>query len=387
MPTTPMKNLLYRAALPLLSPSTHKRYRHETTGQTLNHLPYYEHLLARHHVAGASLLLRDGDRIAQVYTSCTRPAHAAGPDTLYRVASITKTATALTVLTACDAGAFSLDTPIAPLLPDGDRSPALAGVTVRHLLCHTSGLRDVPAVDEALRHEKTFHDALTSDGIRSGEPGQTMVYCNFGFGLLGCLLESVLGQSLEVIFQSRLFQPLGMRATLDGSTLDESLVMPIARMLPYHAGQDVTIPPLGRKPLTAPDPLRRFGHTAGAMYTDAPSLSRMLTLIARGGEIDGKRLISEALIREMTTRQASTATRTYGLGLVLLTRPELSERRLLGHQGFAYGCVDGAFVEEGTGRQVVFLNGGASEARAGRLGLVNRDVLQWALRREMPSWT
>ena len=387
MPTTPMKNLLYRAALPVLSPSTHKRYRHETAGQPLHHLPYYEHLLARHHVAGSSLLLKDNDRMAQVHTSCARPTHTAGPDTLYRVASITKTATALVTLMACDESVFTLDTLVAPLLPDGTRSAALAGITVRHLLCHTSGLRDVPAADEALRKGGTFHDALSSDDIRSGEPGKAMVYCNFGFGLLGCLLESTLGQSLEVIFQTRLFQPLGMRATLDGSTLDERLVMPIARMLPYHAGQDVTIPPLGRKPLTAPDPLRHFGHTAGAMYTDAVSLSRMLTLIAQGGGIDGRQLISEAMIREMTTRQASTPTRTYGLGLVLLNRPELSDHRLLGHQGFAYGCVDGAFVEEGTGRQVVFLNGGASEARTGRLGLVNRDVLQWALCREMPSWT
>ena len=56
-------------------------------------------------------------------------------------------------------------------------------------------------------------------------------------------------------------------------------------------------------------------------------------------------------------------------------------------QGFAYGCVDGAFVEEHTGRQVIFLNGGASECRQGKLGLVNRGILRWALKEEMPSWT
>ncbi|MBQ4580459.1 MAG: hypothetical protein IJA83_07330, partial [Clostridia bacterium] len=75
-----------------------------------------------------------------------------------------------------------------------------------------------------------------------------------------------------------------------------------------------------------------------------------------------------------------------GLGLVLLNRPGVSERRLLGHQGFAYGCVDGAFIEEGPGRKVVFLNGGASEAREGKLGLVNKAVLTWAFRKEFPAW-
>lgn len=385
MPTTPMKNLLYRLALPIASPSTHKQYQHICVGQPLNHLAYYEHLLVHHHVTGSSLLLKDGESIAQVYTSCLRPNHPAREDTLYRVASITKMATALVTLIACDEGRFSLDTPVVSLLPDGERLPALNGVTVKHLLSHTSGLCDTPAVDAALRNGATFHDAFLE--MPSSAPGQKMIYCNFGFGLLGCMLEYAYGQSVETIFQEKLFQPLGMRATLDASSLDEALIMPICRMLPYHAGQDTRITALGRQPLLSPDPLRHFGHTAGAMYTDTPSLSRLLTLIIQRGVIDGQRLVSEAAMTAMTSRQSATSTRVYGLGLVLLERPELSEHRLLGHQGFAYGCVDGAFVEEETGRQVIFLNGGASEARQGRLGLVNRDVLKWALRRELPSWT
>ena len=162
--------------------------------------------------------------------------------------------------------------------------------------------------------------------------------------------------------------------------------MPISRVLPYRKGNAVTITKLGRIPLEKPDPLRHFGHTAGAMYTDAPSLARLLTLIGNGGVIDGKRLVSAEMMAEMTRVQSSTPTRTYGLGLVLLNRPGISEHRLLGHQGFAYGCVDGAFIEEGTGRMVIFLNGGASEAREGKLGLVNKDVLTWAFRKEFPTW-
>ena len=43
-------------------------------------------------------------------------------------------------------------------------------------------------------------------------------------------------------------------------------------------------------------------------------------------------------------------------------------------------------IEAETGRTVVFLNGGASEARDGRMGLINRDVLRWALGKELPQW-
>ena len=390
MPTTPLRNLLYRAALPL-APSPKGQMRHQTEGHAID-LPAYERLLTRHHVLGSSLLLSDGTRQAVVHTSVARPDHHAGEHTLYRVASITKMATALVTLMLCDDGAFSLDTPVAVLLPDGGKAAALEGVTLRHLLCHTSGLRDTPAYDCALQEGKTFHDVLSQPDVRVGKPGEAMVYCNLAFGLLGCILEHASGLSIEALFRERLFGPLGMRATLDASSLREEEIMPISRVLPYRPGQDVTITALGRKPLGGPDPLRHFGHTAGAMYTDCPSLLRLLHLIAGGGEESGKRLVSPKAMAEMTMQQsfcgpAENPVRRYGLGLVLLHRADISPRPLLGHQGFAYGCVDGAFIEMETGRAMVFLNGGASESREGRLGLCNRDLLRWAFGRELPQWT
>lgn len=386
MPSTPLKNLLYRAALPFFAPTPHKQMKHLQTGKPLAHLPYYEHLLVKHRVLGASLLLQSGEQRTQVHTTVNTPRHVAREDTMYRVASITKMATALVTLMCVDDGLFTLDTPIRPLLPETEHASILDGMTVRNLLSHTSGLQDLPAMDKALRDGSTFDSVLEVEDITCNAPGTKMEYCNFGFGLLGCILENATGMCVSDLFRVKLFEPLGMRATLDASTLDESLIMPISRVLPYRKGNDVTITKLGRVPLDKPDPLRHFGHTAGAMYTDAPSLARLLTLIAGGGVIDSKRLVSPEMMAEMTRVQASTPTRTYGLGLVILNRPEISEHRLLGHQGFAYGCVDGAFIEEDTGRMVVFLNGGASEAREGKLGLVNKDVLTCAFRKEFPAW-
>lgn len=386
MPSTPVKNLLYRAALPL-APSPRGQMQHTVSGQALHYLPDYERLMSRHHVLGASLLLEDSPRRARIDTSVAEPHHTAQSDTMYRVASITKMATALVALSCVADGLFSLDSCVRSLLPDTPHAAVLDGVTVRHLLSHTSGLQDVAAMDTALREGRSYDDVLAESGVRSCPPGQQMIYSNFGFGLLGCLLEHVTGQDIETIFQTRLFAPLGLRATLDASTLEESAIMPISRVLPYRKGRDVTVTRLGRQSIAHPDPLHRFGYTAGAMYTDAPSLAKLLRLIHHCGIYEGGRLIPEDLMMEMTRQQSSTPTRTYGLGLVLLDRPKLWPKRLLGHQGFAYGCVDGAFIEEDTGRMVIFLNGGASEARKGKLGLVNQDVLHWALTKEMPSWT
>ena len=387
MPTTELKNLLYSAALPLLAPSPRGQMTHTAAGQPLTHLSGYEKLLCRHHVLGATLLLETGAKSATLHTSVNNPAHHASDETIYRVASITKMATALVTLGCIADGLFGLDAPVRPLLPDTAHASVLDGVTVRHLLSHTSGLTDVPAMDAALREGRSYDDVLADPAVRACKPGEQLIYTNFGFGLLGCLLENVTGSCLPELFRTRLFEPLGMRATLDASTLDEGKIMPISRVLPYKKGRDVTITRLARKPLTEADPLRHFGHTAGAMYTDAPSLAKLLKLIHHRGRYGDVQLIPADLMSEMTREQSATPTRRYGLGLVLLERPKLWPRRLLGHQGFAYGCVDGAFIEEDTGRLVVFLNGGASEAREGRLGLVNRDVLHWALSEEMPSWT
>lgn len=386
MPTNPLKNVIYRALL-FRAPSPRKLMRHAASGEPLRHLPYYEHLMVRHHVLGATLLLDDGQRRAQLHTTITVPMHRAQEETMYRVASITKMATAVAVLSCIAEGLFTLESPVRELLPDTPHAPVLEGVTVRHLLSHTSGLSDTADMDAALREGRSYDDVLAAPGIRACAPGAKLIYSNFGFGLLGCILEKATNQNVAQALHDRVFAPLGMRATLDASTLDESLIMPISRVLPYHAGSDVTITTLGRQPLGEADPLRHFGHTAGAMYTDAPSLARLLQLIHRRGQHEGHQLIPAALMEEMTRQQSATSTRTYGLGLVLLDRPKLWPRRLLGHQGFAYGCVDGAFIEEETGRMVIFLNGGASEARRGKLGLVNQDVLKWALTKEMPAWT
>ncbi|MBQ7845564.1 MAG: beta-lactamase family protein [Clostridia bacterium] len=387
MPTTNFRNLLYRAALPL-SPSPRGQMSHITHGHPID-IKAFQRILCKHHVLGSSLLLCQGDDFATVHTSIRLPAHSANSDTLFRVASITKMATALVTLKLAEEGAFALDDPVAPLLPDAADEPSLRGVTIRQLLCHTSGLRDIPAYEQALRNGDTFHTVLRSEGVRVDN--NAMIYCNFGFGLLGCLMESVTGQSLETVFQQKLFQPLGMEATLDASTLEESRIMPIARVLPYRKGRDITITSLGRRSIAQPDPTRHFGHTAGAMYTNCASLSNLLLIIANNGTYKGKQYFSTDLIRQMKTQHSYTGAaaspdRRYGLGLVILDRPDISPRKLYGHQGFAYGCVDGAFIEEETGRQVIFLNGGCSEAREGRLGLSNKALLQWALQKELPAW-
>ena len=386
MPTTPARNLLYRLALPVLAPSPRSHARHSVHGDAIVDLRGYTRLLNRHHVLGASLLLSGGGKTCAVYTSTDRPPHPCDGQTVFRVASLTKMATALAVLRLCERGLLALDAPVAGLLPGGESAHSLLdGVTVAHLLSHTSGLRDIPAVDSALRDGLTLGELAEKHAaaLRASKPGETFAYCNFGFGLLGCVLEAVTQEKMDDVFAREVFGPLRMRATLAPLTLPREAIMPITRVLP-HRGEDMVIPPLGLAERTEPDPERHFGLTAGSLYTDAASLSHILSMLADGGLWQGGRYLKAETAAEMTRAHAAYGPidprLSYGLGLLIVEDRGLSPRRLLGHQGFAYGCADGAFLEEGTGRQIIFLNGGCSEARRGRLGLCNRDVLAFGLK-------
>lgn len=388
MPHGKLNNAIYRALLPL-GPSPAGHMRHVCEGRLLADFHGYEALLRRHHALGVSLLLRDGERQADVFTSLTGiHARDCGPHTLFRVASLTKMVTATAVLRLRDQGLVDMEAPMSEYLPEA--ATALPEVTIRHLLSHTSGLRDVPAADEALMNGRPFTEALNAPGCVGARPGETFAYCNLGFGLLGCAIEAVTGRNAAEALHSLVLEPLGMRGSLEGCSLDAETIMPITRVLARHKAPELRITALGSRPLGAPDPLRHYGHTAGALYTDAASLSRLLSMLASGGIHEGRRFLSESSAKEMIRQQAdygrSSPTLAYGLGMLIIRDPALSDGRIIGHQGFAYGCADGAFWEEDTGRQVLFLNGGCSEARAGRLGVANRDVLRWALRKEMAAW-
>ena len=386
MPTTALKNTVYRIALPFLSPRPDRHCLIGMDGELSAGIKEYERLIRRHHVLGSSLLLTDGSRKVKLFTRSLNPPHDPLRQPVFRVASITKMATALLIMICVDRGTAALDDPLVQHMPpEFAHVRELDGVTLRHLLSHTSGLADPPDLEQSLEAEVSAPEVLK--GQRRDPPGARFRYSNLGFGLLGCFLEFRFRKPFPKLFRELLFEPLGSRATLDASELDEDEIMPVTRIMPYHKGHDIRITPLGRRPILSPDPFLHYGHTAGSMYTDIDSLWNLIQCLKN----HGKPLISPELGLEMTRVQSeyghASPTLSYGLGVLRIRDESISHSVLLGHQGFAYGCADGAFWEESTGRTVIFLNGGCSEARIGRMGRCNRDLLSWAFRKEFPKWT
>ncbi len=277
----------------------------------------------------------------------------AADDTIYLVASITKTVTATAVMQLYERGKFELDDDVSGYLPFLLRNPHHPGepITFRMLLAHQSSLaNDDPAglwfympgeVEIPGYPYPWLAEHLQPDGSRyrpqawsTVAPGGKMQYTNVGFGLLGYLVEVLSGQSLEAYCQENIFKPLGMENTsflLTG--LNQSN---IAR--PYVV-QDGELFPLFH--------YDRVYDAAGGLRTTVLDLSRYLVAHMKGGAYGETRILKPSSIQDMHTIQypSDTYRFQYGMGFMIWETPAGVH---VGHTGANYGVAT----------QMKFLRGG-----------------------------
>ncbi len=134
----------------------------------------------------------------------------------YRLASLTKEFTATAVMLLADEGKLSLDDPVARWLPD---LPAYAhGVTIRHLLTHTSGLwayEDfVPDTQTYQVKDRDALELIKRAGSLYFPPGSAFRYSNTGYALLALVVEAASGMPFARFLRERLFRPAGMGGTV-----------------------------------------------------------------------------------------------------------------------------------------------------------------------------
>jgi CubicO group peptidase (beta-lactamase class C family) len=170
-------------------------------------------------VPGASVLvIRDGLPVIRrsVGLADLEGKVAATPATNYRLASMTKQFTAAAILLLAEDGRLSLADPVRKWLPT---LPAAAdGITIRHLLTHTSGLIDYEDVMEE-GTTKQLHDAdvlhlLESQNRTYFAPGTAYRYSNSGYSLLALIVGRASGSDFATFLRERIFRPLHMDNTV-----------------------------------------------------------------------------------------------------------------------------------------------------------------------------
>ena len=286
----------------------------------------------RGEVAGAVALVADRDGVVGV-DAVGHADIASGtpmrPDSVFWIASQSKPITATALMMLVDEGKVGLDDPVARHLPEF-RQPWVAAerdddhmllrrpahpITVRELLNHTSGLPfrsaiEAPTLDRLPLSVAAGSYAMTPLG---SEPGAKHTYSNAGINTAGRIIEVASGMPYEDFLQARLFGPLGMVDTTFWPAGDR-----LARLATsYKPGKDkVGLEPIRIDQLAYPlDDRARRPMPAGGLFSTAPDLARFCRMILRGGELDGRRYLSESAVREMTRRQTGEAIpQSYGLG-------------------------------------------------------------------------
>jgi CubicO group peptidase (beta-lactamase class C family) len=144
----------------------------------------------------------------------------AGTKTLFRVASMSKSFTALAILQLRDAGKLSLDDPASKYLGQMKKLRYLTTdapeITIRHLLTHGAGFpEDNPWGDRQLADSDEELMQLVANGVSfSNVPGVAYEYSNLGFALLGQIVQKVSGMEFQEYTMKNIFRPLGMNGTV-----------------------------------------------------------------------------------------------------------------------------------------------------------------------------
>jgi CubicO group peptidase (beta-lactamase class C family) len=128
---------------------------------------------------------------------------------LFRVGCLTKPIVAHAVLHLANQGRLDLDGPIACYIPGLETRPEFRSITISHLLSHTAGLARGPYHSPACSDRETLLRISASQLLFA--PGEHFKYSNWGYHLLGKIIESISGDAADAFISKAIFSPLGMR--------------------------------------------------------------------------------------------------------------------------------------------------------------------------------
>jgi len=308
-------------------------------------------------IPGATIMVVRGGKLAFADTVGLRDPASGAPlkaDDIFRIYSMTKPIVSIAAMMLVEEGKLNLDAPVASYIPafanvkvgvevadaSGRKTleivDAQRPMTVRDLLRHTSGLtygffgtglvkqayRDAAITAGGNVDNARFADAIAKLPL-AYQPGSTWDYSN-STDVLGRVIEVVSGQSLGGFLKTRLFDPLGMKDTSFYVTDAERQ----ARLAEPFPGDTVT----ANSPLFDPRVPKAMESGGGGLMSTAPDYARFMLMLRNGGQLDGKRYVSEATLKQMTSDQLGPqVVRTalylpgagygFGLGFAVRTQP------------------------------------------------------------------
>ena len=287
-------------------------------------------------------------------------------DDLFRIASISKSFAATSIMQLVEQGRLSLDDDAGDLIGFPVRNPAFPDrpITLRMLLDHTSSITDGPSYGN-LDVIDPGAGGNWRDSYADRAPGERYEYSNLAYNMVGTIVERVSGERFDAYVRRHVFEPLGLQG---GHLVDALDAERFARIYRWRDGEGFVRSDAGYAPLG--ERLQHYvqGRDApmfsptGGVKISAPDLARYMLMHMNQGEWDGVRVIAPASAKAM---QAATVAidddSAYGLALST-ERALVPGVVLTGHTGSAYGLYSSMFFDaEKKYGFVVITNGSRGE--------------------------
>jgi CubicO group peptidase (beta-lactamase class C family) len=285
----------------------------------------------KHALAGAVTLVANKDKVLSLEAVGFADVKAKKPmrtDSLFWIASQSKPITAAGLMILVDEGKVKVDDPVEKHLPElkdlrvavKDEKGAVhlekpkRPVTVRDLLSHTSGMPFASAQETPTLDKLTLADAVKSYAKTPllFQPGAKYQYSNAGINTAGRIIEVVSGMSYEDFMDKRLFGPLGMKNTTFWPN-EKQLERLAKSYKPNKDKTDLEETTIGQLKYPLND-RKRQPMPAGGLFSTASDVARFCQMVLGGGVFAGKRYLSEAAVKQMTSKQTGDLPAGYGLG-------------------------------------------------------------------------
>jgi CubicO group peptidase (beta-lactamase class C family) len=262
-------------------------------------------------------------------------------DTLFGVMSMTKPITATALMILVDEGKVSLDDPVAKYIPafanaKTESGEPVRGLTVRHVLTHTSGLTGEQGCRVSL--EATAKELAARPF--AFQPGEKWEY-GPSLNVSGRIIEVVSGQAYDEFLKQRIFEPLGMNDTTFHPS-DEQRER-LAQLYELNDDRNSLVPADRVLGIGQPDAVP---NPSGGLFSTAGDMLKFYQMVLNEGELDGTRILSADAVREMTRVQTGklgtgfTPGNAWGLGWCIVREPQGVSSMLspgtFGHGGY-YG--------------------------------------------------
>lgn len=271
-------------------------------------------------------------------------------DDIFRIASISKSFSATSILQLVERGKLSLDDDVSDLIGFPVRNPAFPDqvITLKMLMSHTSSITDKQRYSSLdiinPRVNKTWQKSYAEYA-----PGEKYQYSNLGYNMIGTIIERVSGQRFDEYVKEHVLDPLGLYGGYASDLLDADRFAQIYR---FHNDQNNYVRSEGAYRLLA-DQMENYemGYDApifsptGGMKISAPDLAKYMMMHMNYGTLAGTQIITSEyakIMQEPMVRIDEDA--DYGLA-IRTVRNMIPGISLTGHTGSAYGLYSAMFFD------------------------------------------